>query len=245
MRFLDLTLDDPQSNLALDEALLLETESPSSESVLRIWEPTRQFVVVGRGSRVEQEVRREVCTSDGVPILRRCSGGAAIVTGPGCLMYTLVLPTADDAGLGSVDGIHQFVLQRMATALSTPAVPVVHIGISDLAIATNSKKFSGNSMRLRRRGTPQGAALYHGTILYDFPLSRIAALLDAPPRTPDYRQDRRHADFVTNLPMSREEVCRRIVAAWDAKVTAANWPAALTQRLVAERYSQAAWNLRH
>ena len=188
MRFLELTLDDPPSNLALDEALLLETESTAAESVLRIWEPTREFVVVGRGSRVAEEVRSDICAAEGVPVLRRCSGGAAIVTGPGCLMYTLVLPTAGHAALATVDGIHEFVLQGMARALSTPQEPVVQMGISDLALVPTRKKFSGNSLRLRRRGGPQSAALYHGTILYDFPLTRIEALLGTPPRSPEYRQ---------------------------------------------------------
>ena len=35
---------------------------------------------------VEVEVDTQACRGRGIPILRRASGGAAIVGGPGCLM---------------------------------------------------------------------------------------------------------------------------------------------------------------
>jgi lipoate-protein ligase A len=245
MRLLNLTLGDPASNLALDEALMLEAESGDPCPVLRIWEPDQELVVVGRGSQVMQEVQSEMCARQGVPILRRCSGGAAIVTGPGCLMYALVMRSAGHAELANVDGIHRFVLQTMATALSTPAAPVVPLGISDLAVEPTQRKFSGNSLRLRRHGQSQATVLYHGTILYDFSLPRIQTLLRRPPRVPAYRKERTHADFLANLPMSREEIRQRVAQAWAAEAGDGEWPEARTRQLVAERYRLDAWNLRH
>ena len=47
------------------------------------------MVVVGRSSRLDEEVHLDACRAAGVPVLRRPSGGAAIVSGPGCLMYAL------------------------------------------------------------------------------------------------------------------------------------------------------------
>ena len=87
MRLLDLTLPTPQENLALDEALLdwAEESDPNGE-LLRLWESPQPIVVVGRSSRVRQEVHQAACADCGIPILRRSSGGAAVVVGPGCLM---------------------------------------------------------------------------------------------------------------------------------------------------------------
>ena len=92
MKLLDLTLETPAANLALDEALL-ETadEGADAGEVLRIWESPQPLVVVGRASRVADEVDEASCRAQGIPVLRRCSGGAAVVVGPGCLMYALVL----------------------------------------------------------------------------------------------------------------------------------------------------------
>ena len=92
MQYLDLTLPTPAENVALDEALLEEAEASASPvETLRLWEPRQPLVVVGRSSRADGEVRIEVCRELGIPVLRRISGGAAVVSGPGCLMYALVL----------------------------------------------------------------------------------------------------------------------------------------------------------
>ena len=92
MHRVELTLPTPAENVALDEALLdwAEEDGPEWE-FLRIWESTEPMVVVGRSSRVEHEVDLDACSKRGIPVLRRSSGGAAIVAGPGCLMFAVVL----------------------------------------------------------------------------------------------------------------------------------------------------------
>src|SRR5262245_157649 len=108
MLILNLTLDTPAENLALDEALLLAAEeSPEPQAVLRIWEPRQTFVVLGSSSRYETEANVDACAADGVPILRRPSGGAAIVTGPGCLMYAVVLSYEHHPHLQAIDEAHR------------------------------------------------------------------------------------------------------------------------------------------
>ncbi len=92
MRLLDLTLETAEENLALDEALLDEAEAGREpREVLRIWESPRPLVVLGRSSQVSHEVELAFCRQQGIPVLRRASGGAAIVAGPGSLMYAVVL----------------------------------------------------------------------------------------------------------------------------------------------------------
>ena len=103
MYHLPLTLETPADNLALDEALLdaaVEGELPGE--VLRLWEPASFFVVLGRSSPLG-EVHAAACRADGVPVLRRPSGGATVVAGPGCLMYAVVLDLDARPELRSVD----------------------------------------------------------------------------------------------------------------------------------------------
>lgn len=238
MRYLDLTLPTPAENLALDEALLEEAEQAGRPTeTLRLWEPAEPMVVVGRSSQVDDEVHRDFCRRRGIPILRRPSGGAAVVTGPGCLMYALVLSYERRPELRMIDRAHRFVLGRLASALR-PLVPNVTCrGTSDLAIG--QAKFSGNSVRAKR-----DHFLYHGTLLYDFPLELVDQCLKLPPRQPDYRQGRSHNEFVTNLPLSAAEIRRVLVAAWHARPPRDQWPRAQTARLVAERYGRREWNER-
>jgi len=228
-------------NLALDEALLDYAEQSNSvdSEVLRIWESPSPIVVCGRSSRVEEEVFREVCHGDGVPVLRRCSGGATIVAGPGCLMYSLVISHERRPGLQMIEQAHQFVLGALVDSLRHHGHEVTLAGISDLVMGPEPrKKCSGNSLRLRRTHL-----LYHGTLLYDFHLEWISRYLAAPPREPDYRGRRDHASFVANLPITQDEMRAAVLDAWPTTGARTSWPEDLTQQLVMQRYTQDAWNL--
>jgi lipoate---protein ligase len=268
VKLLDLTLPTPEENLALDEALLDEAEAAGEPTeTLRLWEPPAPLVVIGRSSRIAEEVNLEYCQARGVPVLRRSSGGAAIVTGPGCLMYAVVLSNELRPQLHSIDQAHQFVLETMldgdcpnsgpplrsaqpleqngtvplAAAIGQPRglraiVPdIVRRGTSDLAIG--ERKFSGNSLRCKRTHL-----LYHGTLLYDFPLELIAACLQTAPRQPAYRGGRKHDAFVANLPATGGALRSVLAAAWKATYRDAAWPAGEVDRHVRERYSRSEWH---
>jgi lipoate-protein ligase A len=235
MKLLDLTLPTPAENVALDEALLEAAEGgESADEVLRLWDPERPMVVVGRSSRVADEVNQEACRRMGVPILRRASGGAAIVTGPGCLMYGIVLRYEGREHLRLLDQVHQFVLKRLGDAVRSLVGGVEHAGTSDLAIG--GRKFSGNSARCKH-----DHLLYHGTLLYDFDLSLIDRLLRMPPRQPDYRAGRSHHEFLMNLPLKPADLKCVLAAELGARQPLHDWPRESTQRLVAQRYALDAW----
>jgi lipoate-protein ligase A len=236
MRLLDLTLPTLAENLALDEALLDEAErADAPPETLRIWEAPRPGVVIGRSSHVSIEVRGETCRELDVPVLRRISGGAAVVVGPGCLMYALVLSLRRRPELRAIDRTHAFVLGRIAAALQPMAPGVTARGICDLAI--DDKKFSGSGVRAKRN-----ALLYHGTLLYGFPLEMVGRLLATPPREPKYRQGREHDAFVTNLPLDAAALRSALRSAWEANEPCPAWPRAETARLAAEKYSRREWN---
>lgn len=236
MRLLLRSLETPAANLALDEALLDEAEQNAPvPAVLRIWEPQQYFVVLGRSSQPESEVNLPACRADGVELWRRASGGGVVVAGPGCLMYALLLDMANWPQAHAVDAAHTLVLQRHAAALAPLAASVRRAGISDLTIddqGNSPRKFSGNSLRLRRRHL-----LYHGSLLYDFDLARISRWLGPPLRQPDYRGDRSHEAFVANLAVPRAALVDALVAAWDARRPSEAWPQARTIELVKTKYA--------
>jgi lipoate---protein ligase len=236
VKLLDLTLPTPEENLALDEALLEAAEEGGlQDEVLRLWEPAQPLVVIGRSSRAAEEVNLETCRGLGVSVLRRCSGGAAIASGARCLMYAVVLRYQGREHLRMLDEAHRFVLGIVGGAIGGLTGAVEQAGTSDLAIA--GRKFSGNSLRCKR-----GHLLYHGTLLYNFDLSLVSRLLRMPPRQPEYREGRSHADFVMNLPLSASELRQALTTGFGADQQLREWPRDLTNRLVAERYSQHSWN---
>jgi lipoate-protein ligase A len=254
MRCLDLTLPTPAENLACDEALLdwAEVESPESE-FLRLWESPQPMVVVGRSSRVAFEVNESACRERNISILRRSSGGAAIVAGPGCLMYAVVLSYQLRPQLRDIRRAHSDILGRIAASLNTALAgrgSALKEGTSDLVfVATGGsvaaateppalRKFSGNSLRARR-----SHLLYHGTLLYNFDLGLMETCLRSPPRQPDYRDGRAHADFVANLPVTRQALVDAVHRAWPTQEDLAELPAVRIADQIAARFGQRRWNL--
>jgi len=236
VRSLALTLDRPEANLALDEALLDWAEQQEGPGqILRLWEPARPLVVLGRSSRIANEVDEPRCRHQDVPVLRRSSGGATIVGGPGCLMYAVVLSLEQMPRLRSIDQAHSYVLERHVAALDPLCPGVTRAGTSDLALG--DRKFSGNSLRIKQRHL-----LYHGTILHDFPLAWTAEFLKSPARQPAYRNERDHLAFLTNLPIDGGVLRQALLRCWDALEPAGDWPRSLVEQLIRERYALDAWH---
>ena len=257
MKLFDLTFPTAEENLACDEALLDGCDAGAGPAVLRFWEPQQHFVVVGYSNRVEREVNVAACRGRGIPILRRCSGGGAVLQGPGCLNYALVLQIDSDPILQTVSGTNRFVMERNRAALETllarssrrkealsakseirnPKSEISVRGHTDLAI--DGLKFSGNAQRRKR-----GAVLFHGTFLLNFDRELVSRLLPMPSKQPDYRRSRSHAEFLMNLDVSAAEVRCALAQIWEATVAMDELPSAGTSKLAIEKYSSDAWNLK-
>ena len=238
MKLLELTLESSVANIALDEALLetAELEENASE-VLRIWEPRVPAVVIGRSSPVEKEVDLDFCKSNNIEVFRRCSGGQSILTGPGCLMYAVVLDYRKRPELRMLEQAHRFVMGQMAAALDSLSIETKLQGTSDLTLG--GRKFSGNALRCKRNWL-----VYHGTMLCDFDLDLIAKCLRDPIRQPEYRSERSHEDFLTQLPTTTSSLAAAIAKQWKATEQPVGWPRELTDQLVAQKYSQPEWTFK-
>jgi lipoate-protein ligase A len=228
MLFLEKTLPTLVENVALDEALLLDAEAGGPE-VLRLWEWRGYGVVVGAAGRLAQEVDEPACLAEGIPMVRRSSGGGAVLLGPGCLSFSLVLRFDRNPALADLHASYRFILGHFERSLSA-----TFQGASDLAI--DARKFSGNAQQRKRTHL-----LHHGTLLYAFEIDKISRYLKSPPREPDYRRGRSHEEFVTNLSMERQVLVQAIKDAWATNGMMMACPLELTRKLVEEKYATAEW----
>lgn len=233
---LDLTLTSPELNLALDEAMLLEAEAGTGGEVLRFWELSSPAVILGSGGIVSDDVHLEACRANGIPVLRRSSGGGTVILGEGCLLFTLILRYERDFLLEQIRSSYLSILGTVQRALREK-VEVQIAGISDLTY--QGKKWSGNSQQRKRHHL-----LHHGTILYGFDLSLVTRYLKEPPRRPEYRENRSHSDFVGNLPLPAWEIKERMARAWQAEEKQCPWPEERTQELAREKYGLSSWTFR-
>lgn len=250
--WLAVRLPTVEENLALDEALLELAHEGAAATCVRTWMATEPVVVLGSSSRAEEEVDVSACHSLGVRILRRPSGGATVLLGPGCLMWTVVSPHPH--GPPPIEAVHAALLEPLANAVNEAlaraadpgGVRIARRGTSDLAIVAGDvatpgteRKVSGNALRVRRHGV-----LYHGTLLDSFDLTLVDRVLRHPPREPSYRSRRGHGAFLANLHLGRDTLEAAVRTAFRATRTVQDWPVDRVARLVAERYAATGWTAR-
>jgi lipoate-protein ligase A len=236
VQYLDLTLASAAANLACDEALLDACEDGSGTEVLRFWEPEQCFVVAGYSNHVAREVNLAACRQAGLGVFRRCSGGGAVLQGPGCLNYSLVLKINDRPPLATIPSANRHIMALQQAALSAVlGRPVEVQGCTDLTVG--GLKFSGNAQRRKRH-----TLLFHGSFLLRFDLSLMERFLNLPSRQPDYRQGRPHGLFLMNLEVPAPAIKDALREAWAAHTTLSSAPDCAS--LIVEKYARDDWNLK-
>ncbi len=238
MKYLDLTFTDPARNLACDEALLDFCEASDTGEVLRVWEPANYFIVVGYSNKVSLEVNAAACEGKGIPILRRFSGGGAVLQGPGCLNYALVMKNERAGALGDVGESYKRVLSRHQVLFESLLKVSVQIeGTSDLAIG--GEKFSGNAQHRKHF-----YSVFHGTFLLGFDRSLIEVCLRMPSKQPAYRGGRSHQTFLRNLLVDSTLVRQSLREEWQASDEFCAIPYSRIDELVEKCYARDDWNLK-
>jgi lipoate-protein ligase A len=229
-------LSSPARNLAADEALLDFCEARGAGEVLRFWQPAEYFVVAGYANKLASEVNLAFCREHQIPIFRRCTGGGAVLQGPGVLNYSLVLRITEiTTGLG-ITSTNEFVLARHQHALaSLLQKPVQREGHTDLAIG--GLKFSGNSQRRRRN-----YVLFHGSFLLELDLDLVEKSLPFPSHQPQYRAGRSHAKFLMNLRVPPSRLKSELASVWNAVDPLNDPPMTEIAALADQKYSSDAWN---
>ena len=196
MRVDDLSFSDPQQNLTYDDELLRHADKEGVGEVLRFWQSPSYFVVLGRTCDEAVDVDKSACVAAGIPVLRRSSGGGTVLQGPGCLNFSLVLSRSARSELNSITCSYAYILNKVVAVLGECGVAAEFRPVCDLVAPAGERKFSGNAQRRGRE-----YVLHHGTILYGLDLALIPCYLKMPLRTPAYRRDRSHEDFVMNIPL--------------------------------------------
>lgn len=159
-------------------------------SAFCVWEPRFSIVVIGRGGSEELEVKADNCIRDGVPVFRRKTGGGAVVLMPGVLVFSLAKKVAKDLVIREYT---EQVNGQVINFLSGLGVKDLTVrGISDICIG--KRKIMGSGMFRRKK-----ILFFQGSILVDPDINMMDRYLKPPPKPPDYRDNRNHADFITTL----------------------------------------------
>lgn len=154
-----------------------------------VWQPDDLYIVLGRSNQPEKSLRPENIAADAAPVIRRPSGGEAVILSPRTLVVAQVWP------LSTSSQKEVFTLCNRLIIESLVAMGVEGLnqkGISDISVGM--RKIAGSAMHKAR-----DRWFYHAVLNIAEPAGTIAWYLAHPPREPDYRQGRPHSEFVTNL----------------------------------------------
>ena len=134
------------------------------EPVLMLWQ-TEKTVMLGNNQVVEAEVDLEFALTSEIQIVRRSSGGGAIYTDSGTVLYTVIEPLISDTGTH-----RERVASSVIKALGKIGVTAVREGRNDILI--DGKKISGFAQY-----TSANHVCTHGSLLYDTDLDTLTSVL--------------------------------------------------------------------
>ncbi|MFH0911432.1 MAG: lipoate--protein ligase family protein [Planctomycetota bacterium] len=176
------------------------------------WEAAAPAVILGASNKPEEELHSEHVEADVIPVLKRRTGGGAVLVGPGALCWGMILPPR--RGPCNPRALAREVLPELADGLQKKLGAAARLaGLGDLAVG--GKKIGGTAQRWTR-----GGILLHGTVLVRIDLALFTRYLRRPSREPDYRSGRSHEAFCTDLSavlkrtVSCEEAAGALAAAW-------------------------------
>lgn len=154
---------DPFANLAMEEWL---TRAHDGTGCQLLFYRNTPAVVIGRNQNPWCECDPGSLRGQGIPLLRRISGGGTVYHDPGNLNYAFILPRQDYCPEKYVGMICQ--------ALQAAGVPAEQNDRHDILL--NGKKISGTAYMLSSR-----TALHHGTLLVEADLNRLRQTLRVSP----------------------------------------------------------------
>ena len=151
----------PRMNLALDEVLTSRVGEGRRRPTLRIWEWDQSAVVIGSFQSYRNEVDPEGAARHGFDVVRRISGGGAMLMAAGQIItYSLYVPASLVAGMTFADS-YAFLDDWVLQALRSLGIDAVYQPLND--IASSSGKIGGAA----QKRLANGGVLHHATLSYD------------------------------------------------------------------------------
>ncbi len=156
----------------------------------KVWVPDHLMVVIGKGSDPNLELKPDPISEDSVPVIRRGTGGCAVVLSPEMVVVSFVLKNDNDKKQEEYFRLFDKMIISAFRKLGVENLEMA--GISDIAL--NGLKVAGSSIYRNK-----DIVFFHAIINLNGKTDSMERYLKFPPREPDYRQGRSHKDFVTSF----------------------------------------------
>jgi lipoate-protein ligase A len=158
--------------------------------VVTVARPLTRHVVLGAGCKVASEVDVQNLICDEVTLFRRKGGGGTVLLGPHTMVLTIQANVSHPFGHKIYfNSINQAIIDTLQIILP---LNYREQGISDITV--NNRKICGSSMYRRKK-----LLLFQASVLVEDAGRHMERYLKTPSKQPEYRHNRNHSSFVTNL----------------------------------------------
>ncbi|MCX8182090.1 MAG: lipoate--protein ligase family protein [Candidatus Methanomethyliaceae archaeon] len=169
LRVLRFEVHDPFYNMALDEAIARSVGEGSSPPTLRLYGWAPMAVSLGYFQEVMEEVDLGFCRERGIEVVRRITGGGAVLHTEGELTYSFAVNNDGSYVPEDIEESYRRICAPIVACVRRLGGDAVFKPINDIEVA--GKKISGNAQTRRF-----GAVLQHGTLLLSIDYSLLGAL---------------------------------------------------------------------
>ena len=161
----------PVMHLALDEVLTASVATGIRKPTLRFWEWDQSAVVIGSFQSVKNEVDPEGAKRHGFDVVRRITGGGAMMMEKGSVVtYSLYVPVDLVQGMTFADS-YAYLDEWAILALQGMGIDASYVPLNDI---TSPKGKIGGAAQ-KRLGS--GAVLHHVTMSYDMDGQKMTEVL--------------------------------------------------------------------
>jgi lipoate---protein ligase len=228
-------------NMAVDEVLMNSVRKSTTETpTLRLYGWAPSAVSIGYFQSVELEVNAQICKKTGVDLVRRVTGGGAVLHDSE-LTYSFITRKYPQNILESYRLICDPVISCLVNLGSKDPR---FVPLNDVLV--DGKKVSGNAQTRK-----EGILLQHGTILLDVDLEKMFSVLKIPKQKIHDKLINNVKERVIGLNRTFEEVSVALEQAFSMKFAAKLVVDKITlqerrdsQMLIETKYGTHAWNWR-
>jgi lipoate---protein ligase len=167
-RVVDLGSMDPAFTAAVDEAILTFRATGVVGNTLSFYARDRPTISLGYFEKATECIDLDLCRQQGIEVVRRISGGSAIYTDPGQIIYTLTL--GDELVPENPKESYPLICAGVVNALRSLGIAAEHKPLNDVVV--KGKKISGSAQT--RRG---GVVLQHGTVIVNSDLDTMMRVI--------------------------------------------------------------------
>jgi len=179
-RFLPVSVNDGYTNMSIDESILLSRIKGIVPNTVRLYQWSPSTVSVGMHQSIQQEVDSAAIDRRGFQLVRRISGGGAVLHANGAeITYSVVarIPEliANASGGTAIESCYNIILEAIQKTLAKISLPSMPGVIHCPAMLVDGKKFSGNAQCVKNN-----YLLQHGTILLHVDPDEMYSVLKPP-----------------------------------------------------------------